>query len=228
MGQIEDLGRIVGGGLVAIVRLDREAPLMAVAEALGAGGIDVIEVTMTTPGALDALREASASLRDRALLGAGTVLDSQTARAAILAGARFIVSPTLSGSVIKTCRRYSVVSIPGAYSPTEILAAWELGADLVKVFPAGGLGPQYIKDVLAPLPQVRLVPTGGVDLGNIRAFLEAGAAAVAVGGNLVSKSVVARGDFAALTETARQFRMAVDKARNGLAQPAVQVAPGLQ
>jgi 2-dehydro-3-deoxyphosphogluconate aldolase/(4S)-4-hydroxy-2-oxoglutarate aldolase len=228
VGQLGDLGRIVDGGLVAIVRLDQEAPLQAVVEALCLGGIDVIEVTMTTPGALDALKDASASLGNRVLLGAGTVLDSETARAAILAGARFIVSPTLSTDVTKLCHRYGVVSIPGAYTPTEILAAWELGADLVKVFPAGSLGPQYIRDVLAPLPQIRLVPTGGVNLTNIRAFVEAGATAVAVGGNLVSKSVIARGDYETLTQTARQFRVAVDTARNPQAEPAIPVVPTLR
>jgi 2-dehydro-3-deoxyphosphogluconate aldolase/(4S)-4-hydroxy-2-oxoglutarate aldolase len=214
MGHSEDLERIVHSGVVAIVRLEVEVPLLTVADAISRGGIDVIEVTMTTPGALDELREASHNLGDRVLLGAGTVLDSETARAAILAGARFIVSPALSKGVIETCHRYSIVSIPGAYSPTEILAAWQFGADLVKVFPAGNLGPQYIKDVLAPLPQVRLVPTGGVSLGNVHAFIEAGAAAVGVGGNLVNKSAVDRGEFTVLTEAARQFRAAVDAARN--------------
>jgi 2-dehydro-3-deoxyphosphogluconate aldolase/(4S)-4-hydroxy-2-oxoglutarate aldolase len=209
----EDLARIVEGGVVAIVRLDGAAPLRTVADAVIAGGIDVIEFTMTTPGALRVLAEASSALGNRVVLGVGTVLDAETARSAILAGARFIVSPTLSEAVIRTCRRYGVVSIPGAFTPTEILAAWELGADLVKLFPAGSVGPQYLKDVLAPLPQVKVVSTGGISLENVGAFIRAGAAAVAVGGNLVSRSAVAAGQFDKITETARLFRSAVTAAR---------------
>lgn len=219
MGRTEDTARIVDRGLIAIVRFNTAAPLEAVATALADGGVDVIEFTMTTPGALEVLRAASASLGDRVVLGAGTVLDSETARMAILAGARFVVSPTLSRAVITTCRRYDVVSIPGAYSPTEILAAWELGADLVKVFPAGGVGPQFIKDVLAPLPQLKLVPTGGVSLGNIDAFVRAGAAAVAVGSNLVRTEFVAEQDFVRLTAAARDYRAAVVEARAVRASP---------
>jgi 2-dehydro-3-deoxyphosphogluconate aldolase / (4S)-4-hydroxy-2-oxoglutarate aldolase len=225
VSHLDDVTRIGDSGLVAIVRLDGEAPLLDIARALVAGGVDVLEFTMTTPGALDVLAMASKSLGDDLLLGAGTVLDSETARAAILAGARFIVSPTLSAAVIATCRRYSVVSIPGAYTPTEILTAWELGADYVKVFPAGGLGPRFLKDVLAPLPQVRLIPTGGVALDNIPTFFEAGAAAVAVGGNLVSKSAVASGDLNGLTAIARKFRAVVDQARAQQPGGPVQAAP---
>jgi 2-dehydro-3-deoxyphosphogluconate aldolase/(4S)-4-hydroxy-2-oxoglutarate aldolase len=211
------LQRILDGGVVAVVRLRSSEHLLKVAEAVEAGGIGAIEFTMTTPGAIDTLAEATASMGDRVVLGAGTVLDGATARAAILAGARFIVAPTLSRETIETCRRYGVVVIPGAYTPTEILTAWEWGADLVKVFPATGLGPRYFKDVLAPLPQVRLVPTGGVDLETAGPFIAAGAAAVAVGSNLVDPKLVAAGDLAAITERARGFRAAVDRARAELA-----------
>lgn len=209
----DDVGAILDSGVVAIVRLDSAQHVLAVADALAQGGITVIEFTMTTPGALEVLRQASETMGGKVLLGAGTVLDPETARAAILAGARFIVSPTLSDRVIATCRRYSVVSIPGAYTPTEVLAAWERGADLVKIFPASSLGPQYLRDVLAPLPQVKLVPTGGVTLENAPDFIRAGAAAIAVGSSLVDRASVAAQAYDVLTERARAFRAAVANAR---------------
>jgi len=207
------LGRILETGVVAVVRLQSSERLLQVAQAIAAGGVAAIEFTMTTPGAIDTLARASTEMDEGVVLGAGTVLDSPTARAAILAGARFVVAPTLSRETIETCHRYDVAVIPGAYTPTEILTAWEWGADLVKVFPATALGPRYFRDVLAPLPQVRLVPTGGVDLETAGPFIEAGAAAIAVGSNLVDPRAVAAGDFAALTEKARAFRAAVDAAR---------------
>lgn len=203
---------IVECGVVAIIRLDSAQGLMDVARAVASGGVTAIEFTMTTPGALDVLAKAASEL-EGVTLGAGTVLDSETARAAILAGARFIVSPTLSASVITTCRRYGVVSIPGAFSPTEMLAATELGADLVKLFPASTLGPSYVRDVMAPMPQLRLIATGGVTLENAAAFIKAGACAVAIGGSLVDRATVASGNLAVLTERARAFRAAVQEAR---------------
>lgn len=215
MDRLGTLERIVETGVVAVVRLPSSEGLLKVAEAIRAGGVVAIEFTMTTPGAIETLTRAAAEMGDDVVLGAGTVLDGATARAAILAGARFIVAPTLSRETIETCHRYGVVVIPGAYTPTEILTAWEWGADLVKVFPATGLGPRYLKDVLAPLPQVRLVPTGGVDLDTAGPFIKAGAAAVAVGSNLVDPQAVAAGDFERLTTTARAFRAAVDEARAG-------------
>ena len=183
------------------------------AEALRKGGINIIEVSMVTPGALDAIRAISQKFGEDVLVGAGTVLDSETARAAILAGAEFIIGPTLNREVIKVCNRYSKIVIPGALTPTEILTAWELGADIVKVFPARVLGPRYIKDILAPLPQVRLLPTGGVNLENAGEFLKAGAVAIAVGSALVNKKVVKEGKFDIITEKARKFLEVVNKAR---------------
>jgi 2-dehydro-3-deoxyphosphogluconate aldolase / (4S)-4-hydroxy-2-oxoglutarate aldolase len=208
-----DADAIIDCGVVAIVRLDSASHLLLVAKAIAEGGISVIEFTMTTPGALDVLRQASHDMGDKVILGAGTVLDTETARAAILAGARFIVSPTLSGGVIELCRRYGIVSIPGAYSPTEMLTAWERGATLVKLFPATSLGPQFIRDVLAPLPQIKVVATGGVTLANAPDFIRAGASAVAVGSSLVDRSTVAAGAFDVLTDRARAFREAVAGAR---------------
>ncbi|MGQ9627076.1 MAG: bifunctional 4-hydroxy-2-oxoglutarate aldolase/2-dehydro-3-deoxy-phosphogluconate aldolase [Anaerolineae bacterium] len=214
MGKEENLKRIIDCGITAIVRFERSEQLVQVAHAIKAGGIDVIEFTMTTPNALAIIEETAREFGDEVLLGAGTVLDAETARAAILAGAEFIVSPTLSRATIEMCRRYSKIVIPGTMTPTEILTAWEWGADLVKVFPVERLGgPRYIRDVLAPLPQVRLVPTGGVDLSNVADFIRAGAVAVAAGTSLVSKKAVAEGDFESLTDTARKFVAAVREAR---------------
>jgi 2-dehydro-3-deoxyphosphogluconate aldolase/(4S)-4-hydroxy-2-oxoglutarate aldolase len=208
-----NIQRILEAGVIAIVRLDSAAQLGQVARAIKAGGADVIEFTMTTPGALEIIAASAREFGGEVLLGAGTVLDAETARAAILAGAQFIVSPTLNAATVELCHRYSVIAVPGTMTPTEILTAWEWGADLVKVFPASVGGPDYIKAVLAPLPQVRLVPTGGVDMHNAADYIRAGAAAVAVGGSLVDKKLVAAGDFGALTETARKLVAVVRQAR---------------
>jgi 2-dehydro-3-deoxyphosphogluconate aldolase/(4S)-4-hydroxy-2-oxoglutarate aldolase len=200
------LDGILGIGVVAIVRLDSSESLVRVAEAIAEGGVRHIEFTMTTPGALRTLEEVTARYGDDVVFGAGTVLDAETARAAILAGARFIVAPNLNPAVIGLCNRYGVVSMPGALTPTEILQAWEAGAGVIKVFPASALGgPEYIAAVRAPLPQVRMAPVGGVDLGNVGAYIRAGAACVGVGSSLVSNRLVAGGDWAALTERARGF-----------------------
>ncbi|MXY49370.1 MAG: bifunctional 4-hydroxy-2-oxoglutarate aldolase/2-dehydro-3-deoxy-phosphogluconate aldolase [Gemmatimonadetes bacterium] len=209
----ENLASIKACGVVAVLRADRPDALVQVAQAIGRGGIGAVEITMTTPGALDVIGECANRLGDEILLGAGTVLDPETARAAILAGAEYIVTPTLNPDVITLCRRYDKVIIPGALTPTEILSAWECGADIVKVFPATAVGPRYFKDVKAPLPQIDLMPTGGVDLDNAGDFIRAGACAVAVGGNLVDKAAVAAGDWHVLTDTARKYVDAVRNAR---------------
>jgi 2-dehydro-3-deoxyphosphogluconate aldolase/(4S)-4-hydroxy-2-oxoglutarate aldolase len=176
-----------------------------VAEALKAGGMDVIEFTCSTPGAIDMIKQASAHFGDEVLMGAGTVLDPETARAAILAGAEFIVTPALNLDTVELCNRYGKPIVPGALTPTEILTAWQAGADMVKVFPASIGGPKYIKAVLAPLPQLRLVPTGGVSAENAAEYLKAGATALGVGGNLVNKEAVAKGDWGAITAEAKKL-----------------------
>ena len=209
----ENLASIKACGVVAVLRADRPDALVQVAQAIGRGGIGAVEITMTTPGALDVIGECANRLGDEILLGAGTVLDPETARAAILAGAEYIVTPTLNPDVITLCRRYDKAVIPGALTPTEILTAWECGADIVKVFPATTVGPRYFKDVKAPLPQVDLMPTGGVDLDNAGDFIRAGACAVAVGGNLVDKAAVAAGEWHVLTDTARKYVETVRNAR---------------
>jgi 2-dehydro-3-deoxyphosphogluconate aldolase/(4S)-4-hydroxy-2-oxoglutarate aldolase len=168
---------------------------------------------MTTRGALETLAECSAALGDSALIGAGSVLDAETARMAVSAGARFVVGPTLCPDVIRICRRYDVVSIPGAFSPAEIAAAWEAGADIVKVFPGGLLGPAYVRELRGPMPHLRLMPTGGVTLDNAADFLAAGAVAVGVGGALVERGAVERGDYAAITARARRLAAAVREAQ---------------
>jgi 2-dehydro-3-deoxyphosphogluconate aldolase/(4S)-4-hydroxy-2-oxoglutarate aldolase len=201
--------------IVAVVRADSGGDdLVRIIEAVAAGGVHCIEVTMTTPGALECIETAAKKLAGAdALLGVGTVLDAETCRMAILAGAEYVVSPTLSLATIQMARRYGKPMIAGAYTPSEILTAWEQGSDLVKVFPASVGGPEYIKALKGPLPQVPLVPTGGVELDNIAAFLKAGASALGVGGNLVSKKLLAARDFKGLTENAKRFADAVREAR---------------
>jgi len=210
----EALEQILGERIIAIVRLRSGEELLKVASALKTGGINCIEYTVTTPNALDSLRQAAAELGEDVLVGVGTVLDPETARAAIMAGAEFVVSPTLNLDVIELCHRYGKLVMPGCMTPNEILTAWETGADLIKVFPASALGPRYIKSVLAPLPQVRLVPTGGVSADNAADYLKAGAAAVAVGGNLVSDAVVQRREWDAVTGEAHRLVKAVRKANH--------------
>jgi len=207
------LTRLITSGVVAVIRMEDARQLIAVAEALKAGGVESIEFTMTTPGALTVMEQVAGRFGDEVLLGAGTVLDVETARAAILAGAQFVVEPGLNLDVIRMCRRYNTVVIPGAMTPTEIITAWETGADIVKVFPAGVLGPGFLKDILGPLPQVRLLPTGGVNLDNAAAFIKAGAVAIGVGSDLVDKKMVKEGRFDLLTERAQSFVQAVAKAR---------------
>ncbi len=192
-------------GVIAVLRLDDPAKLRPVVDALAEGEIRAVEITMTMPGALDALAALSRSGGDQLLLGAGSVLDAETARLAILAGARFVIAPTFRPSLVEMCHPYDVAAVPGAYTPTEILTAWEGGADLVKLFPARALGPDYLKELRGPLPQVALVPTGGVSVEDAGVFLAAGAVAVGVGGALVARDVVARGEYGRITDYARRL-----------------------
>ena len=209
----EALKAIIDVGIVAIIRLDSSSHFQATAEALQAGGIRAMEFTMTTPNALEMLKEVAKNLNENTILGAGTVLDPETARAVILAGAKFIVAPNLNLDVIATARRYSVAVIPGAFTASEIITAWEAGADLVKVFPASIGGPNLIKTLRGPLPQIKLLPTGGVDLNTTAAFIKAGSVAVAVGGNLVDKETIQHGEFSKITDLARQYVEIVMQAR---------------
>lgn len=210
---MSQLQRVLDAGIVAIVRSPDSQQLGDVAGALLDGGVSVMEVTFTVPNALDVIKSVRAALGDRVVLGAGTVLDTETARAAILAGAEFIVSPTLNLHVIRLCRRYDKLVFPGAFTPTEILTAWEAGADVVKVFPADVGGPGYLKAVKAPLPQVRLMPTGGVNLQTAAAFIQAGACCLGVGGQLVDAKLIAERKFDKIAELARQYVAVVREAR---------------
>jgi len=209
--------RLKGAKLLGIIRVHASKELVQIAQALQRGGLKCIEITMTTPGALQAIGEAVGKLPD-ILMGAGTVLDAATARQAILAGAQFLVTPTVEPDVIEMAHRYGIVVIPGAMTPTEILTAWELGADMVKVFPASILGPGYLKAVHGPLPQIPLVPTGGITADNAGEFIKAGAAVVCAGSWLVDKKAVAEGRFEVLTERARKLVEVVQKAKREISQ----------
>jgi 2-dehydro-3-deoxyphosphogluconate aldolase/(4S)-4-hydroxy-2-oxoglutarate aldolase len=207
------LQRILDCGVVAVVRSPHADQLVQVARSLLKGGVNAIEITMTVPNAIDVIRNVSNELAGQIVLGAGTVLDPETARAALLAGAEYIVAPTVNRRVIRLCRRYDKVVMPGAFTPTEILSAWEAGADVVKVFPADVGGPNYLKSVLAPLPQLRLMPTGGVDLTTAADFLRAGACCLGVGSALVDKEAIRKGDFDRIESIARQFVSVVQSTR---------------
>ena len=208
-----DLQTMLESGVTAVLRAKDSAQLMKVSEALAEGGVKSIEVTMTTPNALQVISEVSKKMGKEILVGVGTVLDPETARAAILAGAQFVVGPTLNLDVIALCKRYGKVVVPGTFTATEMLTAWEAGADLCKLFPATALGPQYIKDVHGPLPQVEIIPTGGVTYENTPDFIKAGAAAVAAGSAMVPKDALEKGDFDAIRDMGAKFVAAVKKAR---------------
>ena len=211
------LKRILDTGIAAVIRAQSSEHLMRVADAIKEGGVDVIEVTMTTPNALQVIEETSSKYGDDVLIGVGTVLDAETCRMAILAGAQFVVGPCLDRDMIEMAHRYDKLAMPGTFTPTEILQAWQWGADLIKVFPADILGPTFFKDVLGPLPQVRMVPTGGVNLDTAADFLRAGCVALCAGGALIDKKAVAEGKFDVVTETARRFREIIDATREEMA-----------
>lgn len=213
MSQDNAIGIILDTGVVAIMRAKNSDQLLEAAQAVLAGGVRVIEVTMTTPGALDVVRQATDKLGDDVLFGVGSVIDPETARSAILAGAQFVVCPTLNLEIITICRRYSIPVMPGAYTPTEILTAWEAGADVVKVFPASIGGPAYIKAIKAPLPQIRLAAVGGVDIKNTPDFFRAGVEVVGVGGELVNQKLLDTRNFNEISARARSFRQGADEGR---------------
>ena len=208
------LSSIVDIGIVPVVRtMSAESAIKSI-EAIYNGGIRAAEITMTVPGALRALEKVADQFGDRIVLGAGTVLDPETARACMLAGAEFFVTPSLRLTTIEMVKRYSKVIIPGAMTPTEVVTAWEAGADIVKIFPCGAVGgPKYIKALRAPFPHIEMVPTGGVNLETAGEFLKAGACAVAVGAELVDAKSVKEGRYEIIEEKARQYLAAVAKAR---------------
>ncbi len=214
------LDPLLQSGVIAVVRLSEAVGLGPAARALAAGGVGAVEVTLTTPGAIDAIADlASDKELAGCVIGAGTVLDESAARHVIDAGARFVVSPALNPAVIRACRDREVPCMPGAFTPTELLEAWRAGAPVVKLFPASAVGPGYIRDVLAPLPFLRLVPSGGVSLENAGEWIRAGAAAVSVGSALASPALLTDESTAELTARARSFVERVAQARRHLGDP---------
>jgi 2-dehydro-3-deoxyphosphogluconate aldolase/(4S)-4-hydroxy-2-oxoglutarate aldolase len=201
-------------GVVPVVRTSSAESAVRAIEAVYAGGIRAAEITMTVPGAIKALEKLADAFGDKLVLGAGTVLDPETARICMLAGAQFFVTPALNLKTIEMCKRYSKVIMPGALTPTEVVTAWEAGADFVKVFPCGAVGgAKYIKSLKAPLPHIEMVPTGGVSIETTADFLRAGAAAVAVGAELIDAKTIAEGKYEVFEERARQFLAEVAKGR---------------
>jgi len=216
MEKREIFDRMISEGLIPVIRVTSAQEAIDVADAIKEGGVSFIEITMSVQGAIDVIKELTLKYKDEIIMGAGTVLDPETGRAALLAGAKFIVSPTLNLDLIHLAHRYSAVVIPGAMTPTEILAAWNAGADMVKVFPVAQLGgPEYIKAIRGPLPQILLVPTGGVNLQNAGAFIRAGAVALGVGGELVDKKALKEKRFHIITENTHSFLKAIQEARGG-------------
>jgi 2-dehydro-3-deoxyphosphogluconate aldolase/(4S)-4-hydroxy-2-oxoglutarate aldolase len=216
MTKTETIRRICETGIVPVVRAPSADDARRVIDAIRDGGIQVIELTMTVPGAVGLIDELAGRYGADVVLGAGTVLDAHTARACILAGAAFVVSPVLDEATIACCRTYGVPVVPGALTPTEVVQAWRAGADLVKVFPCSALGgAQYIKSLKAPLPQIDLLPTGGVSLATVADFIRAGASAVGAGADLVDITKVREGNAAAVTENARKYVELVRQARMG-------------
>jgi 2-dehydro-3-deoxyphosphogluconate aldolase/(4S)-4-hydroxy-2-oxoglutarate aldolase len=214
MEKREILNKMISEGLIPVIRVASASEAIDVANAIKDGGVSLIEITMSVRGAIEVIKELTQEYKDEIIMGAGTVLDAETGRAALLAGAQFIVSPTLNLDLIQLAHRYSAVVVPGAMTPTEILTAWNAGADMVKVFPAAQLGgPGYIKALRGPLPQILLAPTGGVNLENAGAFIRAGAAALGVGGELVDKKAVKEKRFSVITDNARAYLKTIQEAR---------------
>jgi 2-dehydro-3-deoxyphosphogluconate aldolase / (4S)-4-hydroxy-2-oxoglutarate aldolase len=213
-------------GLVPVVRAGSADEALAAVEAIRAGGIPILEITLTVPGAVKVIEELTRRAGNEVLIGAGTVLDAATARQCIDAGAKFIVSPALDIPTIDACLELNVPVFPGALTPTEILTAWKAGASAVKVFPANAMGgAAYLKSIRAPLPQIELLPTGGVNLSNAADFIKAGAIALGIGADLVDLAALRRGEAAAITEKARQYVAAVAAARSAAVPAAPQSTP---
>lgn len=206
---------IIECGIVAVVRAESSELALRAVEAALAGGVNAIEVTFTVPGALEVIRTLSNGVSSDVILGAGTVLDPQTALDAVDAGARFIVSPNVNLATIEAAKSKGVAVFPGAFTPTEVLTAWQAGGDIIKIFPANVVGPSYFKDLHGPFPNIPLMPTGGVDLSTARSWLEHGAVALGVGGALIDRKLLKDGNFGEITERAKKFREIVSEFRMG-------------
>jgi 2-dehydro-3-deoxyphosphogluconate aldolase/(4S)-4-hydroxy-2-oxoglutarate aldolase len=210
---VTNANRIQDGNVVAVVRLDDLSKAVELTKALVAGGIASVEFTFTNPRAAEVITTVREAVGDEAFIGAGTVLDAETARIAILAGAEYVVTPSFRPETIQMCRRYSIPTVIGAFTPTEILSAWESGADFIKIHPASLGGPKYFKDVLAPFPHIKLIPSGGVTLENAPDFIKAGAVAVALGSALVDPKAIDRGDWSAITARAQSLSDSIAAAK---------------
>jgi 2-dehydro-3-deoxyphosphogluconate aldolase / (4S)-4-hydroxy-2-oxoglutarate aldolase len=216
MKKHEVLAALRDSGVVAVIRTENPNDLVDVSKALCAGGVKFVEITMTVPGALEVIRTAVAQLQGSdVFIGVGTVMDAETARAAIIAGAQFVVGPAFDVDMVRMCNSYGVTVMPGALTPTEIFQAWKSGADVVKIFPGNIGGPDYLKTIKEPLPQVELLPTKGVDFDTAAAFIKAGAIAVGAGSNLVNKALIAAKDYARITENAKRMVQIVRDAKGG-------------
>lgn len=212
MHKLKVMQRIIDCGIVAVVRAENPEQALKIAESVKAGGVEAIEITLTVPGALEVIRELAATYRQgEVIIGAGTVLDATTARLAILAGAEFLVSPSLDVEMVKTCNRYQKVCMAGAMSVREVVEVMEAGSDFVKLFPGSAFGPEMVKAIKGPLPYAPIVPTGGVGLANVAQWIKAGCEAVGVGGELTKGAKT--GDYGLVEETARQFVAAIKAAR---------------
>jgi len=205
MNKSQVVTRIIEAGVVAVIRMKDTNRLVNVIEALRVGGVKSMEITMTVPGAVDIIRQLSNEVPPDVLIGAGTVVEEETAAKVIDAGATFVVGPVLNLDIVSLCVRRGVAVMPGCYTPTEILAGWKAGADIIKVFPATSLGPKYFKDLSGPFPDIRLMPTGGVTIDNVGEWIAAGACAVGIGSDLLDKKAIEEGRYEVLTERAARM-----------------------
>lgn len=210
----ETLNRILDKKAIAVIRMADSSKLIRVVEAILEGGVECVEITMTVPGAIQVIKEVAREIGDQALIGSGTVLDGDTARQTMEAGAQFVVGPIFSPEVVEVAHQHGRVVIPGAFSPAEIVTAWNAGADVVKIFPATVLGPKYIKDVRGPLPHIRLCPTGSVTVDNAGEWIKAGAACVGIGSDLLDKQAIQDSRFEILTERAQRMVASIQSAGN--------------
>lgn len=207
------LQKLESTGVVVIIRMTDTEKVLQVFDAFRAGGVTCIEIAMTTPNAIELIQAATNRASEEMCIGVGTVLDAETARMAILAGAEYVVTPNTNPNVIQTCKRYGKVVVPGALTPTEIVSAWEAGGDIIKIFPATTFGPGYIKDLRGPLPHIKYMPTGGVNEENAGDFIKAGAVAVGVGSALLDKEVIQSGNFNVLTQKAKHLTERIQSAK---------------
>lgn len=207
------LTRLNASGVVAVLRADSAEGLIDVARALAAGGVEFVEITLTVPNAISVIEQAAKTLGESVFIGAGTVLDAATARAAIKAGAGYIVSPAVRPAVIEVCRAEQIACMPGAMTPTEVLEAWELGGDVIKIFPANVGGPQFFKDLKGPYPKIKLMPTGAITRETAPQYIKAGACAIGVGGDLASMQMIAARAFDQISQRAADFIRIVKEAR---------------